>query len=268
MRGLRDKVVVVAAGGTADPAGRARASIGGATARRLAQEGARVVVGDVAEDAAHRTVDLIVADGGTAVAQHYDATDEASIHALMARAVTEFGGIDGLHANAMDMSPGTLGADGEHDLLTLPLDVWNRTLAVGLTGLFLTTRHALPHLIERGKGSIVVTTSVVVYAGEPVRVAYGTAKTGMTAIVRHIASRWGSEGIRANAVAPGNVVPGDASLATLPEDVRERALRRYRSTRLGEPNDIASMVAFLLSDEGAWINGQILSVDGGVTLRP
>ena len=180
MRGLQDKVIVVCAGGTGATDGTSNgASIGGATARRLAQEGARVVVGDLSEPAAQRTVDLIEGDGGKAVAHRFDASDEASIAALMQRAIEEFGGIDGIHANAMDMSAQTLGVDGQSDLLTLPLDVWQRTIDVGLTGFLLCARYAIPPMLERGGGGIVTTVSGAVYVGEPIRLAYQTVKTGM-----------------------------------------------------------------------------------------
>jgi NAD(P)-dependent dehydrogenase (short-subunit alcohol dehydrogenase family) len=268
VRGLQDKVVVVCAGGTGKNDGPSnRASIGGATARRLAQEGALVVVGDLDMPAAQQTVELIERDGGTAIAQQFDASDEPSIVALMKRACEEFGGIDGVHANAMDMSAATLGADGEHDLLTLPLDVWQRTIDVGLTGFLLCVRHSLPSMLERGGGSVVATVSGAVYVGEPIRLAYQTVKTGMTAVVRHIASRWGHEGIRANAVAPG-MVPGAEKLAEVDAAGRERMLRMARSNRLGTADDIAAMVTFLMSGDGSWVTGQVISVDGGVSMRP
>jgi len=233
----------------------------------LAQEGARVVVGDLSEAAAKQTVDLIQSDGGTAVARQFDASDESSIKALMQSAIDEFGGIDGVHANAMDMSAETLGVDGEHDLLTLPLDVWQRTIDVGLTGFLLCARHSIPSMLERGGGSVVATVSGAVYVGEPIRLAYATTKTGMTAVVRHIASRWGRDGIRANAVAPG-MVPGPEKLAEVDEAGRQRMLRMARSNRLGGADDIAGMVTFLMSDDGAWVTGQVLAVDGGVSMRP
>jgi len=268
MRGLQDKVIVIAAGGTGATDGTSHgASIGGATARRLAQEGARVVVGDLNEAAAQRTVELIESDGGKAVAHQFDAADEASVQALMARAIEEFGGIDGVHANAMDMSAAALGVDGQHDLLTLPLDAWQRTIDVGLTGFLLTARHSIPHMLERGGGGIVATVSGAVYVGEPIRVAYATVKTGMTAIVRHIASRWGHEGIRANAVAPGSV-PGPELLSSMDDKAKDRMLRMARSSRIGTADDIAAMVTFLLSDDGSWVTGQVIAVDGGVTMRP
>src|SRR3954447_24680835 len=121
MRGLQDKVIVVAAGGTGATDGTSHgASIGGATARRLAQEGALVVVGDINEPSARHTVELIEADGGKAVAHQFDAGEDDQIKSLMDRAIAEFGGIEAVHYNAMDMSAAALGVDGQHDLLTLP----------------------------------------------------------------------------------------------------------------------------------------------------
>jgi NAD(P)-dependent dehydrogenase (short-subunit alcohol dehydrogenase family) len=233
----------------------------------LAAEGATVVVGDLDLAAAERTVTAIETDGGDAVGQQFDASDEASIVALMKRAVTEFGGIDGVHFNAMDMSAPTLGVDGESDLLTLPLDVWQRTLDVGLTGFLLAARHALPSMLERGGGSIVATVSGAVYVGEPVRLAYATTKTAMTAVVRHIASRWGREGIRANAVAPG-IVLGEDVRNSIDEAESRRVLGLARSHRFGTADDIAAAVAFLMSDDGSWVTGQTIALDGGVTMRP
>jgi NAD(P)-dependent dehydrogenase (short-subunit alcohol dehydrogenase family) len=267
VRGLEGKVIVVAAGGTGATDGTSNgASIGGATSRRLAQEGAKVVVGDLNEAAAQRTVELIEAEGGKAVAHRFDAGEDDQIKSLMERAVAEYGGIDGVHYNAMDMSAATLGVDGQHDLLTLPLDAWQRTIDVGLTGLLLAARHSIPHMLERGGGSIVATVSGAVYVGEPIRLAYATTKTGMTAVVRHIASRWGQQGIRANAVAPG-MVPGQEMLDTLPDEGKQRMLKMARSHRIGRADDIASMVTFLLSDDGEWVTGQVIAVDGGVTMR-
>ena len=268
MRGLTDKVIVVAAGGTGTSDGTSHgASIGGATARRLAEEGANVVVGDIDLAAAQVTVDAIEAAGGKAVAHRFDAGDDPSIEALMQRAVTEFGGIDGVHYNAMDMSAATLGVDGKHDLLTLPLDVWQRTLDVGITGMLLAARYSIPSMLERGGGGFVCTVSGAVYVGEPIRVAYATTKTAMTAVVRHIASRWGHDGIRANAVAPGSV-PGPDVWDAMPQERRDRMMRMARSNRIGRADDIANMVTFLLSDDGSWVTGQVIAVDGGVTMRP
>ena len=140
MRGLRDKVMVVAGGGT----GAAGPGNGAATAIRLADEGARVVVGDLSPDAAAATVALIAERGGTASAFGFDIADEASVQELVTFAVTTYGGLDGVHASAADMSPATLGRDSETDAVTIPLDVWQRTLDVNLTGFLLVVKAAVP----------------------------------------------------------------------------------------------------------------------------
>jgi NAD(P)-dependent dehydrogenase (short-subunit alcohol dehydrogenase family) len=253
MRGLESKVAVVAGGGS---------GIGAATAARLASEGAAVVVGDLAGDNATKTAEEISGRGGRAIAVQFDIADEASVVDLIAATVEEFGGLDLLHANAADLSPDNVGRDS--DAVSVPLDVFDRTIEVNLRGHLLCTRHAIDRMLERGGGAIVYTSSAAAFIGEPQRPSYGIAKSGINALARHVASKWGKQGIRANAVAPGLVLTRAIS-----EDspIREWALKSTRSPRLGQPEDIAAAVAFLMSADGEWINGQVLSVDGGATLR-
>jgi NAD(P)-dependent dehydrogenase (short-subunit alcohol dehydrogenase family) len=255
MRGLRGKVIVVAGGA---------GGIGTATSVRLADEGATVVVGDLDGDAAQEVAARIEKDGGRAIACALDVSDDGSVAAGVRLAVDTFGGLDGLHANAADLSPGNIGCDT--DVLDMSLDVFDRTIDVNLRGHILCTRHALPHLLERGGGAVVYTSSAAAFVGEPERPSYAIAKSGINALVRHIASKWGKTGIRANAVAPGLVL-SETIKASLDEDFKAYALGITRSARLGDPDDIAAMVAMLCSDDGAWINGQVISVDGGATLR-
>jgi NAD(P)-dependent dehydrogenase (short-subunit alcohol dehydrogenase family) len=137
---------------------------------------------------------------------------------------------------------------------------------VDLTGFFYTARHALPHLLEAGGGSIVVTSSAAAFAGGSTRPAYSTSKAGLGALVRHIASRWGRQGIRCNAVAPGLVL-SDELRPKVPAERQEAYLASQLLGRLGEPRDIAAMVTFLFSKPAEWITGQIIGVDGGMVLR-
>jgi NAD(P)-dependent dehydrogenase (short-subunit alcohol dehydrogenase family) len=252
MRGLADKVAVVAGGA---------GGIGTATSIRLAEEGAAVVVGDVNEEAARAVAAQITEAGGRAVDLAFDITDEDAVVRLIATAVDEFGGLDLLHCNAAALDPETILQDT--DVETVSLDIFDRTIAVNLRGHVLCTRHALPQLVARGGGAIVYTASAAAFVGEPERPSYAIAKSGLTALTRHVASRWGKEGIRANAVAPGLVLTPAARAGTM----AGRVLPRIPHTRLGDPTDIAAAVAFLMSDDAAWINGQVLSVDGGSTMR-
>lgn len=252
MRGLSNKVAVIAGGGN---------GIGAVAALRLAEEGVAVVVGDLDREGAQAVAERIESQGGRAIAVQFDMTNDASVGALVKAAVDTYGGLDFMHANAADFSNIFL----DTDALSVPLEVFDRTLAVNLRGYLLCTRHALPELLKR-HGAIVYTTSAAAYIGEPERVSYGVSKSGINALMRHVASRWGKEGIRANAVAPGLVVT-EKMRGTLSEEFKAYAINLTRSPRLGESDDIAAMVAFLFSDDGAWINGQVISVDGGATLR-
>ena len=253
MRGLSGKVAVIAGGAT---------GIGAATAVRLAEEGVRVVIGDINIETTSALVAKITAEGGKAIAVQFDISDDASVKRLVDTAVQTYGGIDLMHANAADLSL----CLSDSDAVDLSLDIWDRTMAINLRGHLLCTRHAIPALLKRGGGAIVYTSSGAAYVGEPVRVAYAVSKSGINALMRHVASRWGKDGIRSNAIAPGLVMT-DNALANMPKERQDEMLALGRSVRLGSPADIASTVAMLMSDDGEWINGQVISVDGGITMR-
>jgi NAD(P)-dependent dehydrogenase (short-subunit alcohol dehydrogenase family) len=249
---FEEKVFVVAGGAT---------GIGAETARRLVDAGARVVLGDINEEGGRRTVEGI---GSGAHFVRFDISDEESVEALMATALDTFGRLDGLFSNAADLRPEVLGKDT--DIMTMDVEIWHHSLAVDLTGFFYTARHALPHLLARGGGPIVVTSSAAAFIGGSTRPAYATSKAGLGALVRHIASRWGKEGIRCNAVAPGLVLTDEVG-PNVPADRKAAYLASHLAGRLGSPRDIAAMVTFLLSDEAEWITGQVYGVDGGMVVR-
>jgi NAD(P)-dependent dehydrogenase (short-subunit alcohol dehydrogenase family) len=238
--------------------------IGTATSLRLAEEGARVAVGDLDRDAAEEVVGRIKVAGGEAFALELDIGDDESVASAVDETNAAFGGLDAVHINAADLSPATISQDT--DALSIDLDVFDRTIRTNLRGHLLCTRHALPRLIERGGGSLVYTSSAAAFVGEPERPGYAVAKSGINALVRHVASKWGKQGIRANAVAPGLVLTDKIQEALQPS-FRDRVLKGSRSSRLGRPDDIAAAVAFLMSSDAEWINGQVISVDGGATMR-
>jgi len=254
LRGLTNKVAVVVGGAT---------GIGAATAARLGEEGCRVVIGDVAVDAARQTVARIVTAGGTASHVAFDLSDAASVADLIATAATTYDGVDLLFNVGADMS--TIRADT--DVVDIDFEVWDRVMAVNVRGYVAAMKYAIPRMLERGGGAIVNMSSAAAFQGEPARPAYATAKAGIGALTRHVASRWGKENIRCNAVAPGFTATD--AIRSVPQwpDLEAGALKRIRGTRVGEPDDIAALVAFLLSEEGAWINGQVVNIDGGTVLR-
>jgi NAD(P)-dependent dehydrogenase (short-subunit alcohol dehydrogenase family) len=255
MRGLREKIAIVA--------GAAAGNIGGATAVRLAQEGMKVIAADLNEAAAQAVVDEITSAGGYAVARGFDITEEASFKELVDFTAREFGGLDGLFNVAADLSAGAIGRDS--DVMSVPLEVWQHTIDVTLTGYMYGIRHALPLLIERGGGAIVNTSSSSVWIGEAEHVSYQTAKSGLVGLTRHTATLGGKHGVRCNLLVPG-VTLTRAALKTTTEEFRQDALAAVRSPRLGTPEDIAAMVAFLFSDDSAYVNGQTILVDGGANL--
>jgi NAD(P)-dependent dehydrogenase (short-subunit alcohol dehydrogenase family) len=263
MRGLHGKVFIIAGGAS---------GLGAATAHRLAEGGAKVIVGDLNEQGAKTTVDAIAAAGGAARSFTFDITDEGRIDEMVAYTIAEFGGVDGLYNSVADLRASIFAADT--DLVNIDLNVWRRTFEVNLTGFLLTMRHTIPAMIERGGGSIVNCSSVAAFQGEPIRPAYAASKAGIVALTRHVAAAYGKQGIRCNAVAPGPVpTEGTLGLATkLFGDTDQwfdyvRKNIATHSHRMGKADDIAATVAFLLSEDGSWINGQCFSVDGGQLFR-
>lgn len=254
LRGLAGKVAIVAGGAT---------GLGAATAARLGEEGCRVVIGDVAVDAARQMAARIDAAGGTATQVVFDLADPASVAGLIDSAATAYGGVDLLFNVGADMS--TIRSDT--DVVDIDFDVWDRVMTVNLRGYVAAMKYAIPEMLKRGGGAIVNMSSAAAFQGEPARPAYATAKAGIGALTRHVASRWGKDNIRCNAVAPG--FTATEAIRSVPQwpDLQAAALKRIRGPRVGDPGDVAALVAFLLSAEGEWINGQVVNVDGGTVLR-
>lgn len=236
--------------------------IGNEAARRYASEGAAVLLGDVNEYMARQVAEEIVSQGGRATGVSFDGGDEDSVKKAIARAVSEFGGLDGMHVNYLLPAPG----DSDSSVVDIPLDDYDLAMRVNTRGYLLCTRHAIPEMRKRGGGSIVYTSSGAAYQAETVRVAYAMCKSAIHALMRHVATRFGPEGIRANAIAPGIIVHQavlELDEPGLLDGFRDRCPLRM----LGEPRDIAAMGAMLLSDDARFITGQIYSVDGGTTMR-
>ncbi len=254
MQRFAGKVAIVTGGG---------GTIGRATARRLASEGASVTVSDLDREAATKVVAEIEAAGGTARVQTTDVTDPDAVEAMVRDTVAAYGGLDVLHNNAAAIA---LNAK-DQDIVTMDIAVWRQVLDVNLTGPMLGCRFAIPAMLERGGGAIVNTASAAAFYGSKSLAAYGTSKAGVVALTRSVATAYGDRGIRCNAVAPG-VVVGQAAQEALGGPMGDR-LRRYTTNhlvgRLGYPEEIAGAVAYLASDDAAFITGETLRIDGGMT---
>ncbi|WP_392874527.1 SDR family NAD(P)-dependent oxidoreductase [Streptomyces sp. LN499] len=228
--------------------------IGAATARRLAGEGARVLVTDLDGDRAEHTAAAIRKTGATAESLPCDVGDRAAVEAAVARAVEAFGTLDVLVNNAYRCTPDTPLFEDEPD------DVWQGDLDATLTGPYRCSRAALPHLVASGRGAIVNIGSV---NGEQDfgNHAYSAAKAGLGSLTRTLAGHAGPRGVRVNLVAPGTIRTDAWAGRDLELD---RVSAVYPLGRVGEPDDIAAAVAFLASRDAAWITGTTLRVDGGL----
>lgn len=234
--------------------------IGRATALTFAREGARVAIVDLDLAGAEQVVEGIRDGGGEAIAIRTDVSREDDVRRAIATTVERFGALHILHNNAAITSPDHQRRDGS--LLELDRSVWDATLAVDLTGAMLGCKHAVPRMIEAGGGSIVNTTSNSALAGDLTLNAYTAAKAGLNALTLSVATAFGKQGIRCNAVAPAHIA-GPSFLRVVPEEVQQMLLDECLTPRLGTPQDVANLVLFLASDEAAHVTGQILRCDGG-----
>lgn len=250
-RGLNGRVAVVAGGAK---------GIGRAAARRLAQEGALVVIGDIDRDAAEATAAAIRASGGAASAAWFDLADCDSCRALFDAALTVHGRVELLFNVAADMSVDLV--SGDTDVVDADIAVWDRTYNANLRGFIGLCRAGIPLLLRQPGGAIVNTSSLAAHRAKPHLPAYGVMKAGIEALTRHIAARWGRQGLRCNAIAPGFILT-ETAIALTDSRYRERYVGFTLSPRLGEPEDVAAVVALLLSDESRFINGQVIKIDGG-----
>ncbi|MFM6831434.1 MAG: SDR family NAD(P)-dependent oxidoreductase [Novosphingobium sp.] len=238
--------------------------IGNGLAIRYAAEGANVVLGDLDLATAQQAVEQIAAEGGKAIATTLDGADERSIAAAVQLCLETYGGIDGLHCNFACMADG----DPTVDILGLPLDIYDETMRVNARGFYLCTRAVLPHLIARGGGSILYTSSSGANVGAPAYVSYAMSKSAGQALMRHVAVRFGAQGIRANTLAPALTLHSRIEHLVPPQMTDMAKAAAALKSRVGRPNDLAAMGALLMSDDGSYITGQVISIDGGTTMRP
>lgn len=233
--------------------------IGIDTVRALCEAGARVVMSDFAAEPLEAACESLKDEGHEVAALVADVAREDHVRRLIAFTVETFGGVDivdnnagATHFNAQDLNA-----------VDMTVEAWDQITAINARGPMLMCKHAIPHMIAAGGGSIVNISSGQALAGDLTHLAYAASKGAVNSMTRHIATAYGHQGVRCNAIAPGLIIP-PGGMSRVPEDVLDIYRRHALVPRTGVPRDIANMVVFLASDLSAYVTGQVISVDGGV----
>lgn len=238
--------------------------IGLAAAEQFVQQGAAVVVAGRSSDNGEAAAGRLVELGGKAMFVRTDVRDEAQVKNLVDQTLSGFG--------RLDVVVNCAGVMNRILLTELEQPDWDLVLDTNLRGVYLVCKHALPPMIQQGRGAVVNVASYLgAFGARETSPAYGASKAGVVALTRSLALQAGPGGVRVNAVCPAFVVtpPNEHIIHSAPGPVaKEREIARpYPLGRLGRPKDIAAAILFLASDEAAWITGASLLVDGGLTAR-
>jgi NAD(P)-dependent dehydrogenase (short-subunit alcohol dehydrogenase family) len=251
---LKDKVSIITGAGS---------GMGRIAALRFAAEGSRVIVADNQGEAAEETVRQIRAAGGESYAAAVDVSVEAEAKAMAEVAIRRYGQIDVLYNNAGIMP------EADHSVLDTSVEVWDQVMAVNVRGVFLCCKHALPHMLERGCGSIINVSSFVAVLGCSVpQDAYTASKGAILSLTRSLAVQFAPHGIRTNAILPGPVeTPLLMDWLLKDEAAKKLRLARNPTGRFGKADEVVNMAIYLASDESAWTNGASMVIDGGISVN-
>jgi NAD(P)-dependent dehydrogenase (short-subunit alcohol dehydrogenase family) len=236
--------------------------IGAATAAHLCRLGATVAVTDRDGAGAHRLAEVLAAEGHEAAGFACDVSERSSVEETVAAVADRWGGVD-----LVDHNAAWTDFRSDLDATDVDLDTWDRVFRTNATGALHLVRAAVPLMEARGGGAFVFISSGSAAIGEHGRVSYGVSKAALEQLARHVATRYGRAGIRCNVIAPGFVLTETAARG-VPEAGRALLAAQNPLGRLGTPEDIAHVVGFLLSDRAGFVTGQVVRVDGGLTVAP
>jgi NAD(P)-dependent dehydrogenase (short-subunit alcohol dehydrogenase family) len=234
--------------------------LGAEAARVLAAHGARVAIVDIDGEAARRVAAGIEGQGGQALALQCDISSEAEVSAMVEAVVARFGRVDVLHNNAAILSVEQRRRD--RDVVNMDVEAWDRAMAVNLRGAMLCSKYAIREMLKHGRGSVIFVTSGLGVQGDLSLTAYAASKAALIMLARSVAAQYGKQGIRSNALQIG-LAPAENAHESMPAPLLEILRENHLTPELGTPRQIADVVAFLASDESAFVTGTTLVADGG-----
>jgi NAD(P)-dependent dehydrogenase (short-subunit alcohol dehydrogenase family) len=251
---LEGKVTIITGAGS---------GMGRVAAELFARQGSRIVVAEASEAAGEETVGLVRAGGGEASFVQVDVSKEDHCRRMVQHAAATFGHVDCLYNNAGIMP------EADHSVIDTEVDTWDRVMAVNLRGVYLGCKYAIPHMVERGTGSIINIASFVAILGCSVpQDAYTASKGAVLALTRSLAVQFAPHGVRTNAISPGPIeTPLLMDWLLQDEAAKQLRLARNPTGRFGKPEEVVNVAIYLASDESAWTNGANFVIDGGITVN-